>query len=142
MKALCHGQTPAMAGASSLSILTGVATAERSLAMLAMMIQGLGFARLRSAHWCLRGHMRYLALATDYDGTLATHGEVDRATQLALERFVASGRKLIMVTGRQVEDLPSVFPRLDLFERVVAENGAVVYTSSTQELRLLEEPPA
>jgi len=23
--------------------------------------------------------MRYLALATDYDGTLATHGEVDRA---------------------------------------------------------------
>jgi len=86
--------------------------------------------------------MRYLALATDYDGTLATHGEVDRATQLALERFVASGRKLIMVTGRQVEDLASVFPRLDLFERVVAENGAVVYTSSTQELRVLEEPPA
>jgi len=43
----------------------------------------------------------------------------------ALERFRKSGRKLILVTGRELEDLESVFPRLELFDRVVAENGAV-----------------
>ena len=70
--------------------------------------------------------MRYRALATDYDGTLATHGTVDQDTIASLERFIASGRKLIMVTGRELPDLKRVFPRLDLFSRVVAENGAVL----------------
>ncbi|MBV9948542.1 MAG: HAD-IIB family hydrolase [Myxococcales bacterium] len=85
--------------------------------------------------------MRYFALATDYDGTLATHGAVDEPSLRALERFIASGRKLVMVTGRQVEDLERVFSRLDLFERVVAENGAVIYTPSTKAIRVLVEPP-
>src|SRR5581483_2980774 len=44
--------------------------------------------------------MRYYALATDYDGTLASQGRVDDATLAALERLKRSGRKLIMVTGR------------------------------------------
>ena len=48
--------------------------------------------------------MRYFALATDYDGTLATHGVVRDSTLRALERFVASGRKLVLVTGRQLDD--------------------------------------
>ena len=37
--------------------------------------------------------MRYLALATDYDGTLATDGVVSTGAIAALERVVASGRK-------------------------------------------------
>lgn len=44
--------------------------------------------------------MRYLALASDYDGTLAHPGAVDAETIEALERFVHSGRKIIFVTGR------------------------------------------
>jgi hydroxymethylpyrimidine pyrophosphatase-like HAD family hydrolase len=40
-----------------------------------------------------------LALATDYDGTLASQGMVDAATLAALERFKATGRRLILVTG-------------------------------------------
>lgn len=69
--------------------------------------------------------MRYLALVCDYDGTLATEGEVDRPTLAALEEVLASGRKLVLITGRQPNDLLKIFPRADLFDRIVAENGAV-----------------
>jgi hydroxymethylpyrimidine pyrophosphatase-like HAD family hydrolase len=85
--------------------------------------------------------MRYLALCSDYDGTIAHHGAVDDATISALERLVASGRRLVLVTGRVLDDLHRVFPRLELFERVVAENGALLYTPATREERLLVDPP-
>ncbi|MEW6494050.1 MAG: HAD family hydrolase [Cyanobacteriota bacterium] len=85
--------------------------------------------------------MRYLALATDYDGTLASDGQVDEETLAALERLRDSGRKLILVTGRQLDDLCHVFPHLDLFERVVAENGALLYRPETREEKPLGEPP-
>lgn len=85
--------------------------------------------------------MRYRVLCTDYDGTIARHGVVDEPTIAALARLRDSGRKLIMVTGRELTELMSVFPRLDLFERVVAENGALLYTPATKEQRPLCEPP-
>ena len=85
--------------------------------------------------------MRYIALATDYDGTLAHDGFVTAATIAALERLRQSGRKLILVTGRELTDLESVFPRLFLFDRIVAENGAVVYTPATREKQVLGEAP-
>jgi hydroxymethylpyrimidine pyrophosphatase-like HAD family hydrolase/energy-coupling factor transporter ATP-binding protein EcfA2 len=85
--------------------------------------------------------MRYLALASDYDGTLAHDGVVDDATIRAIERLIHSGRSLILVTGRELADLESVFPRLNLFERVVAENGAVVYNPATREKRILAQGP-
>lgn len=85
--------------------------------------------------------MRYLALACDYDGTLATNGQVDAATLAVLERLLASGRRLILVTGRELDDLQKVFPRLDLFEWVVAENGALLYRPMTREEKPLAEPP-
>lgn len=71
--------------------------------------------------------MRYLALASDYDGTLASDGRVDDSTIEALERIRATGRKLILVSGRILDDLKRVFSRVDLFDVVVAENGAVLY---------------
>lgn len=85
--------------------------------------------------------MRYLALACDYDGTLAHAGRVADRTISELERLRATGRKLILVTGRELPDLISVFPRMDLFEWVVAENGCLLYCPSTQEKRRLGEPP-
>ncbi len=75
--------------------------------------------------------MRYLALCTDYDGTLATDGRVLPETLSALERLLASGRRLVLVTGRELDDLRKVCPRLDLFEYVVAENGALLFQPST-----------
>jgi hydroxymethylpyrimidine pyrophosphatase-like HAD family hydrolase/energy-coupling factor transporter ATP-binding protein EcfA2 len=85
--------------------------------------------------------MRYLALASDYDGTLAHDGVVDEATLRAVERLIHSGRRLILVTGRELHDLQSIFPRLDLCERVVAENGAVLYDPATREMRTLAARP-
>jgi len=66
-------------------------------------------------------------LATDYDGTLAHDGIVDDATADALVAFRRSGRRLLLVTGRELPDLVRVFPRIDLFDRVVAENGALLF---------------
>ena len=86
--------------------------------------------------------MHYLkALATDYDGTIAHDGVVDDETLAALERLKHSGRKLVMVTGRELPDLLRVCPRLDLFDRVVAENDALLYTPGTKEERPLGPPP-
>jgi hydroxymethylpyrimidine pyrophosphatase-like HAD family hydrolase len=85
--------------------------------------------------------LRYLALACDYDGTLATDGIVDRPTVEALERLRASGRKLILVTGREKEDLQGVFQSLNLFDLVVAENGAVVFQPTGQGETVLGAPP-
>ncbi|HET9513049.1 MAG TPA: HAD hydrolase family protein, partial [Gemmatimonadales bacterium] len=59
--------------------------------------------------------MRYLALCCDYDGTIAHHGVVDPHTIASLERVAASGRKLILVTGRVLPELQEVFPPLELF---------------------------
>ena len=56
--------------------------------------------------------MQYQALAVDYDGTLATDGVVDDTTIDALQRLRESGRRLILVTGRIVEQLVEVFPQL------------------------------
>jgi len=87
--------------------------------------------------------MRYLALACDYDGTIATDGCVGVATIAALKRLRTSGRKLILVTGRELGDLQRVFPRLDLFDRVVAENGGLLYCPDTRQTQPLgPAPPA
>src|SRR5512140_310791 len=85
--------------------------------------------------------MHYVALATDYDGTLATAGLVDEPTLVALRRLKASGRRLVLVTGRQLDDLERVFRHLDLFDRVVAENGALVFDPASREARVLAPAP-
>jgi len=85
--------------------------------------------------------MRYYALACDYDGTLAHDGVVDAATVDALKRLRNSGRRLLLVTGREVDDLCQAFPAVSLFEWVVAENGAVLYNPETRAARALAEPP-
>jgi len=85
--------------------------------------------------------MRYLALATDYDGTLARDGVADEDVVESLRRFKQSGRKLILVTGRELPDLEQTFPNLHLFDRVVVENGAVVFNPSNREKRILAQGP-
>lgn len=84
--------------------------------------------------------MRYMALAVDYDGTIAKNGKVTRKTLQALERVKESGRHVILVTGRQLDDLINVFPQIEVFERVVAENGALLYNPRTKEETVLGEP--
>jgi hydroxymethylpyrimidine pyrophosphatase-like HAD family hydrolase len=86
--------------------------------------------------------MYFLALATDYDGTLAEEeGVVSAATLAALRQIRGSGRKLLMVTGRELPDLERVFPHLALFDKVVAENGALLYTPATRQENPIAPPP-
>jgi len=87
------------------------------------------------------GGVRYHALAADYDGTLAHHGKVDEPTWAALRRLRESGRKLIMVTGRQIDDLLAQIEHPELFDRIVAENGALLYQPDSKRTRTLAEPP-
>jgi len=77
----------------------------------------------------------------DFDGTIAHHGIVSAETRGALARFKQTGRKLILVTGRNLPDLKRVFPELQLFDRVVAENGALIYDPATNEERPLAAAP-
>lgn len=84
---------------------------------------------------------RFSAIATDYDGTLATDGFVDEATIAALKRYRDRGGTLLLVTGRELDDLLQVFPATPLFNCVVAENGAVLYSPQTLERRRLGDPP-
>jgi hydroxymethylpyrimidine pyrophosphatase-like HAD family hydrolase len=85
--------------------------------------------------------MRYHALACDYDGTLANEGRVVQETVAALERLRAAGRKLILVTGRELEDLLSHFPQVHVFSRVVAENGGVLYEPALRKIQILGPAP-
>jgi hydroxymethylpyrimidine pyrophosphatase-like HAD family hydrolase len=86
--------------------------------------------------------MRYPVLASDYDGTLAHDGRVDTSTRVALHRLQASGRKLILVTGRELNELVQVFPDVGLCALVVAENGALLYHPRDKTETVLAPPPS
>jgi HAD superfamily hydrolase (TIGR01484 family) len=85
--------------------------------------------------------MHFHALAADYDGTLAKHGAVDAETLDGLKRLRASGRRLILVTGREMADLRHALPEVALFDRVVAENGGVLHDPATGRERVLAPAP-
>jgi hydroxymethylpyrimidine pyrophosphatase-like HAD family hydrolase len=86
--------------------------------------------------------MAYRALICDYDGTIAAQGKVEPPVVRVLEQVRASGRKLILATGRVLPDLLSIFAELKMFHAVVAENGAVLYRTDTRETELLCKPPS
>lgn len=86
--------------------------------------------------------MYFMALAADYDGTIAHDGAVAKATLAALQRFKESGRRLVLVTGRELPDLKRVFPELGIFDKVVAENGALLYTPASEEEKPISTAPS
>lgn len=70
--------------------------------------------------------MRFRLLACDYDRTIATEGVVEASVRAALRSVRDSGRLVVLVTGRNMEELLAVFTDLDMFDRVVLENGALL----------------
>ncbi len=85
--------------------------------------------------------MNYLALASDYDGTLALNSRVSDLTMAKLRMLKKSGRKIILVTGRELPELLSIFPEIDVCDVVIAENGAVLYWPHDQKEEILGEAP-
>jgi len=80
------------------------------------------------------------ALATDYDGTLAHDSHVDGETLLALQQLKESGRRIILVTGREMPELESVFPEFAICDAIVAENGGLIVWPAENQQEVLGEP--
>lgn len=80
-----------------------------------------------------------LVIAFDYDATLTHTGRLSPEVTRALEQARAAGFGLVLVTGRQLWDLERVCPEArSLFDRMVAENGAVLIRGESSSLRLAE----
>ena len=70
-------------------------------------------------------------VAVDFDGTIAEHDRPDATALDAIDELRANGRRVLLCTGRRLENLHAVFPEVDLhFDAVVAENGGVVAIDS------------
>ena len=85
--------------------------------------------------------MLFVALAVDFDGTLAHNGRVDDVGIAALEKVKRSGRKVLLVTGRELAELQQTFSRIEIFDLVVAENGALLFDPAQNKEELLSPPP-
>lgn len=85
--------------------------------------------------------LKIRALATDYDGTLAHHGAVSERTLSSLRRLKAAGCPLILVSGRELNDLRAIFPAFSMFDLAVLENGGLLFNPATGEGRALAAPP-
>ena len=83
----------------------------------------------------------YRALATDFDGTLAHDGQVTTGTLNALRRARDAGLCLLLVTGRELPDLFNTFADAALFDRIVAENGALLYCTTSGRVQQLDPSP-
>ncbi len=85
--------------------------------------------------------MRYTAVALDFDGTIAHDSEVPPHVIDGLRRLKETGRKVLLVTGRELPELLAIFEPIGIFDRVVAENGALLYRPQTGEQVELGDPP-
>lgn len=84
--------------------------------------------------------MRYRLLGCDYDRTIATEGVVADQVRAGLAAVRESGRALVLVTGRTMDELLDVFEELTLFDRIVVENGAVMHTPASGQEQALCPP--
>ena len=70
--------------------------------------------------------MKFCILALDYDGTIAVKGKAHPDVLAALREPRAQGIVLVLVTGRILSELQRAVGDLEIFNAIVAENGAVL----------------
>lgn len=85
--------------------------------------------------------MFFVGLAADFDGTLATDGRVPADVLDGLREFRRTGRRLLLITGRELPDLRGNLGELALFDRIVAENGGVLFEPATERQSVLAAAP-
>jgi hydroxymethylpyrimidine pyrophosphatase-like HAD family hydrolase len=78
----------------------------------------------------------FQVIASDYDSTLAHEGRVAPETLRVLRGARAAGTKLVLITGRTLRDLQTVFSNTSTFDLAIVENGALCFDP----LAGLEEP--
>lgn len=84
---------------------------------------------------------KWRILATDYDGTIATHGVVAPETEAGLRRAREGGLMLMLVTGREIRDFAGLNVDLGIFDLVVGENGGLLYDPKTGATTMLAPAP-
>jgi hydroxymethylpyrimidine pyrophosphatase-like HAD family hydrolase len=84
--------------------------------------------------------MKLSVLALDYDGTVADYGKLDPEVAAAIGEARERGVAVLLVTGRILDELESLLPEADLFDAIVAENGAVLRVGDARLPTLLGEP--
>ncbi len=85
--------------------------------------------------------MEHMVIALDVDGTLFDGVSVAPAALDAVRRAHAVGHRIIIVTGRRWESLQTVVPAIvELCDRIVCEEGAVLVNVASGEVTLLADP--
>jgi hydroxymethylpyrimidine pyrophosphatase-like HAD family hydrolase len=75
--------------------------------------------------------MSFRAIAVDYDGTITLDSRPSEDLLLALREARGAGVKILLVTGRILAELSSVFPEaFSTFDAIVAENGAILWSEA------------
>ena len=70
--------------------------------------------------------MKLRVLALDYAGTIATNGSLHEEVRAAIAEVRSRGIVVLLATGRMLSDLRVLLGDLEIFDAVVAENGAVL----------------
>jgi hydroxymethylpyrimidine pyrophosphatase-like HAD family hydrolase len=86
--------------------------------------------------------MRLAAFAVDFDGTLTRDGGLASDVRNAIASVRERGIKVILVTGRRLNDLIRTAGNVNCFDAVVAENGAVLHFPRRDQTIPLAPPPA
>ncbi len=85
--------------------------------------------------------MKFSILALDYDGTIARHGRAHPEVVAAIREARTQGITVVLATGRILSDLHRVMTEEDLFDAIVAENGAMLAFRNGRK-RALGAPPS
>jgi hydroxymethylpyrimidine pyrophosphatase-like HAD family hydrolase len=85
--------------------------------------------------------MKVLAIALDYDGTIAQSNRLDNDVRRAIAQLRARDLVVLLVTGRRLEDLKQVAGDLHFVDAVIVENGAVIAFPESGYERVLGQPP-
>lgn len=71
--------------------------------------------------------MRLASFAVDFDGTLTRDGRLAPDVREAIAEVRRRGVKVVLATGRRLDDLKHTAGDVTCFDAVVAENGAVLH---------------
>ncbi len=73
----------------------------------------------------------FRVIAVDFDGTIAEHDRVHPLALRAIGEVRRQRRKVLLCTGRRLEELRAVFPHVDRhFDAIIAENGGILVMAS------------
>lgn len=85
--------------------------------------------------------MKFLALALDFDGTIAQNDMLECSARSAIARMRARGITVILVTGRRLDQLSEITGSLHFVDAAVAQNGAVIAVPQSGYMRVLGARP-